>query len=74
MRYSRTVAVDPNRPPLELSGVRRETEEAPAPAGEEAIPAAEAAAEVVLPACAAMLSRRRTSTHLLSIMCFVLPF
>jgi len=44
LRYL-TIAVDPNRPPLELSGVRRETEEAPAPAGEEAIPAAEAVAD-----------------------------
>jgi small subunit ribosomal protein S6 len=44
LRYL-TISVDPNRPPLELSGVRRETEEAPAPAGEEAIPAAEAAAD-----------------------------
>ena len=43
LRYL-TIAVDPDRPPLELAGVRREVEEA-APAAEAEIPAAEAAAE-----------------------------
>ena len=50
LRYL-TIAVDPNRPPLELAGVRREVEEA-APAAEEAAPAAEAAAGTEAPAAA----------------------
>ena len=39
LRYL-TIAVDPNRPPLELAGVRREVEEV-APAADESAPAPE---------------------------------
>ena len=49
LRYL-TIAVDPDRAPLELAGVRREAEEAAAPDAEEAMPAVDADAAAEAPA------------------------
>ena len=45
LRYL-TIAVDPDRAPLELAGVRRETEEAADPEAEDAMPAVDTEDEV----------------------------